>query len=111
MLITFPRTMLPGCRCTALHQLICFWLSFQVHTLTRVSPCQAEQQSVSPGPGVAAYRFMLEQNLGRTMLQFQVSSKQSLCCSLISPHLTLCQNPHPYINIAMHYGGLTTTVL
>ena len=32
---------------------------------------------MSPGPGVAAYRFMLEQNLGRTMLQFQVSSKQS----------------------------------
>ena len=30
---------------------------------------------MSPGPGVAAYRFMLEQNLGRTMLQFQVSSE------------------------------------
>ena len=59
----------------AVHQLICFWLSFQVQILICVSPCQAEPQSVSPGPGVAAYRFMLEQNLGRTMLQFQVSSE------------------------------------
>ena len=24
-------------------------------------------------PGVSAYQFMLEQNVGRTMLQFQVS--------------------------------------
>ena len=36
---------------------------------------------MSPGPGVAAYQFMLEQNLGRTMLQFQVSSMQSLYCN------------------------------
>ena len=73
MLITFPRTLLPGCHCTAGHQLIRFWLRFQVRISMLVSPCQAEPQSASPGPGVAAYQFMLEQNVGRTMLQFQVS--------------------------------------
>ena len=95
--------MLPGCRCTALHQLICFWLSFQVQTLTWLSLCQAEQQSVSPGPGVAAYRFMLEQNLGRTMLQFQVSSEQS---SVLQSDLTSSHPVPKSTSIHQHCNAL-----
>ena len=45
----------------------------RIQILICLSLCQAEPQSASPGPGVAAYQFMLEQNVGRTMLQFQVS--------------------------------------
>ena len=46
------------------------------------------------GPGISAYQFMLEQNVGRTMLQFQVR----VCRVVITTiYLTQsrCQPPPP----------------
>ena len=51
----------------------------------QIFPIYSKVSDPSTDPGVNAYQFMLEQNVGKTMLQFQVIIKLSNMIRISSP--------------------------